>query len=108
MKKYPDISGKVLLKDFAKFLDTFQIQIPTKDPEIFLHGYRVKIEKTNYDDGDLDVVLFWHAEIEELKGLEVYGDTLDEVMADIQTAYVDWVEAQHEWGREIPKPRRSI
>lgn len=76
-----------------------------KDPEVFLHGYRVKITKTTWDDEDEP--LFWHAKIEELKGLEVYGDTLDEVMDNIQTAYVDWVEAQHEWGREIPKPNNT-
>lgn len=73
--------------------------------EFLLHGYKVKIEKTTWDEGHGETTLFWGAEIEELKGLKVYGDTLEEVIDDIQTAYDDWVEAQREWGREIPKPK---
>ena len=73
--------------------------------EFVLHGYKVKIEKTTWDEADVEEILYWSAEIEELKGLKVYGDTLEEVINDIKTAYDDWVEAQREWGREIPKPK---
>ena len=75
--------------------------------EFILHGYKVKIEKTTLDEGDRETTLLWSAEIKELKGLEVYGDTLEEVMDDIKTAYDDWVDAQNEWGREIPKPMKE-
>lgn len=76
--------------------------------EFLLHGYKVKIKKTNYDEEDGETTLLWSARIEELKGLEVYGDTLEEVINDIQTAYDDWVEAQREWGREIPEPKKGV
>lgn len=87
---------------FNRELGDFEVSVDTE----FIFGYKVKIKKTTCEEGNGET--YWSANIEELKGLEVYGDTLEEVIDDIKTAYDDWVEAQREWGREIPEPKKGV
>ena len=53
-----------------------------------------------YDDGDH----IFSAEIKEMPGLIVYGDSLEEVYEEIELAKEDWIDANIEWGREIAEP----
>lgn len=52
------------------------------------------------DDGEQ----VFSAEIKELPGLIVYGDSAVEVYEEIELAKSDWIDANLEWGREIPEP----
>ena len=45
------------------------------------------------------------AEIEELSGCFTQGETLQEVMENIEDAKRAWIEAAYEMGQDIPLPR---
>lgn len=70
----------------------------TKDYYMNLH-YSVVINEFD-DDGDR----VFSAEIKEMPGLIVYGDSLEEVYEEIELAKEDWIDANIEWGREISEP----
>lgn len=61
--------------------------------------YPVILNEFN-DDGDQT----FSAEIKELPGLIVYGDSVEEVYEEIELAKSDWIDANLEWGREILEP----
>lgn len=52
------------------------------------------------DDGEQ----VFSAEIKELPGLIVYGDSVEEVYEELELAKSDWIDANLEWKREIPEP----
>ena len=72
-----------------------------KNKEYYLSlNYPVLVERFI----DEEEVLY-SAEIKELPGLIVYGETVAEVMEDIETAKEEWIEVNLELGRRIPEPR---
>jgi predicted HicB family RNase H-like nuclease len=70
----------------------------TKDYYMKLN-YPVILENF-YDEGER----LFSAEIRELPGLIVYGDSSEEVIEEIELAKEDWIDANIELGREIQEP----
>ena len=57
------------------------------------------------------IVIYWSdndrgfvAEVPELDGLEVLGESCEEALAKVQTAIADWIERARSEGEEIPEP----
>ena len=57
------------------------------------------------------IVIYWSdndrgfvAEVPELDGLEVLGESCEEALAKVQTAMADWIESARAEGEEIPEP----
>ena len=57
------------------------------------------------------IVIYWSdndrgfvAEVPELDGLEVLGESCEEALAKVQTAMADWIERARSDGEEIPEP----
>ena len=57
------------------------------------------------------IVIYWSdndrgfvAEVPELDGLEVLGESYEEALAKAQTAVADWIERARSDGEEIPEP----
>lgn len=72
-----------------------------KNKEYYLSlNYPVLVERF-IDEGEV----LYSAEIKELPGLIVYGETAVEVLDDIETAKEEWIEVNLELGRRIPEPR---
>jgi predicted RNase H-like HicB family nuclease len=46
----------------------------------------------------------WSGEVAELEGVFASGDTLEEVVANLEAAMELWFEVELEAGREIPRP----
>ncbi len=72
-----------------------------KNKEYYLAlNYPVIVDRL-VDEGEV----LYSAEIKELPGLIVYGETVSEVMEDIEVAKEEWIEVNLELGRKIPEPR---
>ena len=57
------------------------------------------------------IVIYWSdndrgfvAEVPELDGLEVLGESCEEALAKVQTAIADWIDSARAEGVEIPEP----
>lgn len=93
-----------LLDDFIKRVDAQpeENQI-VKDNDYYLNlNYPIVIEKHQ----DANEISF-SASIKELPGLIVYGDSVEEVCTDIESAKADWLEANLAWGRTIKEPLKN-
>lgn len=74
-----------------------------KDKKYYMSlNYPVIIKQ--FFDEDEDEVIF-SAEIKELPGLKVYGDSLEEVYEDIDGAKDVWIESRIKDGKQIEEPR---
>lgn len=71
-----------------------------KNKEYYMNLKYPIITKEFEDEGEQ----VFSAEIKELPGLIVYGDSVEEVYQEIELAKSDWIDANMEWGREIPEP----
>lgn len=71
-----------------------------KNLEYYLNlNYEIKIRKLSDDEGG-----GWFAEIPLLPGCMSDGETSQEVIANVNDAKKDWIEASLELGRSIPEP----
>lgn len=75
-----------------------------KDAKYFDNLYYPIVLNQFYDDGEL----VFSAEIKELPGLKVYGDSYSDVLNEIALAKTSWIEFNMELGRDIPEPIEEI
>ena len=66
-------------------------------------------------DSCYEIVLYWSsedqaviAEVPELPGCAADGETYAQALANVQVVIDEWIEAAHEMGRAIPKPKRRM
>lgn len=63
-------------------------------------SYPITIEQ----DSDTDNQIYFKAEITDLPGCSVHGETVDEVIRKIQDAKISWIKTSISKGLEIPLP----
>lgn len=73
-----------------------------KNKEYYLSLKYPIIIREIWDDDEKNFI--YCAEIKELPGLKVYGDTKEEVLEDLEDAKISWIEAAIETGRDITIP----
>jgi len=78
-----------------------KIKIESKSLDYYL---KLKYPITLYPEPEGGYV----AEIKELPGCLTQGDTLEEVMANIEDARCLWLETAYDYGDEIPLPSTEL
>jgi antitoxin HicB len=72
-----------------------------KDIKYYMElNYPITIDKFEEYDGKIKYV----AEITDLPGCSAHGDTIEETLAKLDNAKIDWLEVSIERGLDIPEP----
>lgn len=67
------------------------------------------------NESHYEIILYWSdedraviAEVPELPGCAVDGETYEEALANVRTVVDEWIETARDLGREVPKPKGRL